>query len=604
MRTAFILFVAFILTGVAGPSAQAQAPAQPVVWVQMVAQPNLQQAEASVRDYGRTFQNVAGFALPSGWYAIALGPYTPDDARTVLQNYRARGAIPADSYVADGHDFGAQFWPVGVASTTPGVVAPAVEAVAPAPAAATPAPAADAAALTALAPTEPAPGASLPDETPMEARAAEAALPLADRQEVQRALTWSGFYASIVDGAFGPGTRASMAAWQKAQGAQPTGILTSAQRKSLLDGYHADQAALGLQNVNDADAGIAIDLPMAMVGFTSYAPPFARYDEKAGSGVQVILLSEPGNSATLSGLYDLLQTLAIVPPSGPRTLTDKMFDITGTGDARHTYTHAEVTGTAVKGYLITYKPEMETRMARVLAAMKTSFKSTGPQALDATMVPLSDAAKQGMVAGLDIRKPVIDRSGFFIDAGGDVLTTTEVLNDCSRITFGDNRVATLAYRDDALGIALLKPRDALSPLAYAGIATTSTRPHSPVAVSGYSYPGALLAATLTLGSFDDDKGLNGEPDLRRLTLSALPGDAGGPVLDAGGALVGMLLPRATDPGKVLPTTVVFAAGSAAIAAAVAGQGATLAAADPQLPLAPEDLAALGARMTVLVSCWH
>jgi peptidoglycan hydrolase-like protein with peptidoglycan-binding domain len=600
MRTAIILFVAFILTGVAGPSAQAQTAPQTVAWVQMVAEPNLQQAEASVRGYARSFQNVAGFALPAGWYAVVLGPYSPDDARTVLQNYRARGAIPADSYIADGHEFGAQFWPAGATTTPDPAATPAPTADAAAPAVATAAAAAPAVATV----TEPAPGASLPDETPAEARAAEAALTLNDRQEVQRALGWNGFYASIIDGAFGPGTRASMAAWQKAQGADPTGILTSAQRKALLDGYHGDEAALGLQNVSDADAGISIDLPMAMVGFASYAPPFARYDEKAGSGVQVLLLSEPGNSATLSGLYDLLQTLAIVPASGPRTLTDKMFDLTGTGDTRHTYAHAEVTGATVKGYLITYKPEMDARMARVLAAMKASFKSTGPQALDATMVPLSAAQKQGMVAGLDIRTPVIARSGFFIDAGGDVLTTTEVLNDCSRITFGNNHAATLAYRDDALGIALLKPQGALSPMAFARVATTATQPHAPVAVAGYSYGGALLAATLTMGTFDDDKGLNGEPDLRRLTMTVLPGDAGGPVLDAGGALVGMLLPRATDPGKVLPASVAFAAGAAPIAAAVAGQGATLAAADPRAPMAPEDLAALGARMTVLVSCWH
>ncbi|MBI1219261.1 MAG: peptidoglycan-binding protein [Rhodobacteraceae bacterium] len=590
MRTAFILFVVFILSSVAGPSAQAQTQGQ--AWVQVVAQPDLQQAEASVRGYAQSFQNVAGFALPSGWYAVVLGPYSPDEARATLLSLRAQGAIPADSYLADGHDFRAQFWPVG-ASAEP--VAP----VDTAPVLTTPIPAAP----VTTAAAEPLPGAGLPDETPTEARAAEAALTMDDRQELQRALAWDGFYNSIIDGDFGPGTRGAMAAWQKAQGADPTGILTTAQRKTILDGYHGDQAALGLQTVADADAGITIDLPMAMVGFTSYAPPFARYDEKAGSGVQVLLLSEPGNSATLSGLYDLLQSLAIVPPTGARTMNERSFDITGTDDTRHTYAHADVVGATVKGYLITYKPQMDAQMARVLAAMKASFHSNGTQALDATMVPLSAAQKQGMVAGLTIRKPVMARSGFFIDAGGDVLTTTEVLNDCSRISFGDDHTATLAYRDDALGIALLKPQDALSPMAYAHVATTAPQPHSPVAVAGFSYAGALMSATLTLGSFDDDKGLNGEADLRRLTMSALPGDAGGPVLDAGGALVGMLLPRATDPGKVLPASVAFAAGATPIAAAVAGQGAILAAADPQPALAPEDLASLGAKMTVLVSCW-
>ncbi len=636
MRTALVLLTAVSLGvagGIAAPAgaqtaggtiaAPGAAPgaAQPLAWVQIEAQPTLQQAQEAAARYAHQFPNVAGFQLPSGWYAIALGPYAADQAPGTLQRLLAAGAVPHDSYVSDAHAYGARFWPtvdapaaqagsavgttVGTGADT-GATTGATTAVAPAETTAAAAPVAPVApAVAAAAPAAPT-AAALPapdTETPAEARQSEALMSADDRMELQRALAWSGQYSGGIDGAFGPGTRNAMAAWQQAQGLEPTGVLTTAQRRTLIDGYHADQAALGLKTVQDDNAGISIDLPGALLDGPVYQPPFAHYAARGDSGVQVVLISQPGGSASLPGLYDRLQQMTIVPAAGPRSLTDRGFDIEGTNDTVHTVIHAEVAGDAVKGWLLSWTPGKEARMARVLAAMRGSFRVTGPQALDATMVPLSPAQKAGMVAGLEPRKPVIARSGFYVDRDGDVLTTTEVLQGCGRVSFGANHTAKVAYRDDALGIALLKPEEPIAPRAVARIATALPVAKAPVAVAGFSYGGVLPQAVLTLGAFDAGTGLNGEADLRRLTLSALPGDVGGPVLDASGALVGMLLPKPAAPGKVLPASVAYAAGAQPIAAAVAGQGATLAAADPAPALAPVDLAALGARMTVLVSCW-
>lgn len=596
MRTAVVFLTAVSLGvagGIAAPAGAQTAggavavpgTAQPMAWVQIEAQPTLQQAQDSAARYAQQFPNVAGFQLPSGWYAIALGPYAADVAPATLQRLLAAGAVPHDSYISDAHDYGTRFWPAGDAG--------AAQAAAPA------TPAAEPAAAAAPLPTLPA----LDTESPAAARQAEALLSADDRMELQRALAWTGQYSGGIDGAFGPGTRNAMAAWQVAQGLAPTGVLTTAQRKTLIDGYRADQAALGLKTVQDDNAGISIDLPTAMLGGPLYQPPFAHYEAKGDSGVQVVLISQPGGSANLPGLYDRLQQMTIVPTTGPRSLTDRSFDIDGVNDQIHTVIHAEVAGDAVKGWLLSYRPGKEAQMARVLAAMRSSFRVTGPQALDATMVPLTSAQKAGMVTGLEPRKPVISRSGFYVDQAGDVLTTTEVLQSCGQVSFGADHKAKVAYRDDALGIALLQPTEPIAPRAYARIATALPVAKAPVAVAGFSYGGVLPQAVLTLGAFDAGTGLNGEADLRRLTLSALPGDVGGPVLDASGALVGMLLPKPADPGKVLPASVSYAAGAQPIAAAVAGQGATLAAADPAPALAPVDLAALGAKMTVLVSCW-
>ena len=109
-----------------------------------------------------------------------------------------------------------------------------------------------------------------------------------------------------------------MSQWQAAQGYDQTGVLTTRQRAELLAAYQAELDALGMQLVRDERAGIEIELPLAMVEFARYEFPFAQYEPVDGSGVQVLLISQEGNEATLGGLYEIMQTLEIVPLEGER----------------------------------------------------------------------------------------------------------------------------------------------------------------------------------------------------------------------------------------------------------------------------------------------
>src|SRR5690606_31007247 len=127
------------------------------------------------------------------------------------------------------------------------------------------------------------------DETPNEARRSEGLLGADERRDLQTALQWEGFYDSAIDGAFGRGTRASMAAWQEANGFDATGILTTRQRAALLAAYNAVLAGLGMETVRDDVAGIEIDLPLAMIGFDMYEPPFAHYGAHDGAKYPKVL---------------------------------------------------------------------------------------------------------------------------------------------------------------------------------------------------------------------------------------------------------------------------------------------------------------------------
>ena len=371
-----ILILVCWLTGV---SLLSPAFAQDKSWLQIEAQPSLNTAMDRARAYSSIFPDVEGYRLKTGWYGIGLGPMTRDAAGARLLDLRRQNLIPADSYISDGKSFADRFWPVGADAATPDVAPPdAAAASAATPDTATPDVAAPA--VPAVQP-EPAAPPPEPEETAKQAKAAEAALPPEDRMAVQDALKWYGFYDGKVDGHIGAGTRTSMAAWQTAQTYDPTGVLTSKQRAELVGGFKSDKAEFGFEQVTEAESGIEITLPMALIGFDRYEPPFVHYTEKNGSALKVLLISEPGGASSLAGLYSILQTLELVPPNGERALKDGAFTIHGANDKIETLAYAASVDGNIKGYLLSWRVSDAARMARVLPVVQNSFRSLGDKAM-------------------------------------------------------------------------------------------------------------------------------------------------------------------------------------------------------------------------------
>ena len=606
-------------------------------WVQVEANATLNTAEDATRRYAGQMDDVAGFRLgASGWYATALGPFTEDEATARLVELRGAGAIPRDAYITDGAAYGQQFFPVGANSLTvpaaPDTVTEtqideAVEEVVED----TPAEAPDAAELAeelpAGTPAEPVAEAPVdepaaeepvapevavvepepipepePEETRQQALQSEGLLNADERKALQVALQWEGFYNSGIDGAFGPGTRGSMAAWQEAKGYEATGVLTTRQRAELIDGYNNTLSSLGLASVTDADAGIEIVMPTAMVDFDRYEAPFAHYT--GDEGVRVVLISQSGGQSTLYGLYDILQSLEVIPTTGERTRGNNDFTINGEDDEIVSYTYATVVNGAVKGYMLVWPKSGDERLlTMVMDAMKSSFTSTGPTALDDN-AGLDEAMQSvDLVSGLEIRRADRAMTGFYVDGTGSVLTTTAAIDQCSQITLDESYPASVTARDDALGVALVKPDQALAPAASAAFLTTDARLKSDVAVAGYSFGGRLSSATLTFGQLADVKGMEGEDNLYRLDLASQDGDAGGPIVTNGGAVIGMLK-SLSDSTRTFPPEVSFAVKSSALTAFLAENGVEPAATDASGDLAPHALAVKAADMAVLVSCWE
>lgn len=571
----------------------ATAQDQDTVWIQIEAQPSLTRAQERIRDYSAALPDVNGFALGGGWYAIALGPYLPDDAREVLRTYRREGQIPRDSYIAYSAGFAQQFWPLGANIRDLPVAQAAAPVDAGQPLAETTDSNADAAA-------QDLPTIITPLETLAEARASEAALSREDRERLQVALKWAGFYDAAIDGAFGRGTRSSMAAWQDANSHATTGILTTAQRKELIAQYNAVLDGLGLKPVRDEAAGIEMSLPTDVVTFSKYSPPFAHYDGSGDINALVLLISQAGDRNTLYGLYDIMQTLEIVPADGPRERRENAFTLVGENATMVSHTEAWLERDEIKGFTLIWPAGDEERRIRLLGEMRSSFSR-----LTGVLDPAAGSDEQSvdLVAGLEVRRPKLARSGFFLDSAGHIVTTSEAITSCSSITIEDEFEADVIYNDPQSGIAILRTKQTLSPSQATILTSRDPRLQTEVAVSGFSYEGILGAPTLTFGTLSDVKGLSGEPGLKRLALNVLPGDAGGPVFDDAGAVMGMLLPDLQGE-RQLPEDVSFAIDAATIQKVAQAAGLSPDTSGRAGLIAPEDLTLEAQGMTVLVSCWE
>ena len=543
------------------------AHAQGSSWVQVEARPNAASAQERAEFYASGLPDVQGYRLSSGWYAIALGPYSEAEAINVLSQLRAAGRIPRDSFLANGSNFRTQFF-----AGTPGTAA--IETV-----------------VTPLVAGE---------ETEAEARASERQLSREERALVQVALRWEGVYSSAIDADFGPGTRRAMAAWQQQNGFEATGVMTTKQRQDMLTAYSDAVRALDMTPTIETNAGIEIELPRGLVTFDGYEAPFAKFRATTDDGVQVLLISQEGDRARLAALYEVMQTLEIVPLDGARALRRNDFTLTGANDEIISHTYARLDGGAIKGFSLIWPADDPKRQRLALQAMQETFLP-----IDGVLQDSVGSGEQSidLVSGLAIRRPERARSGFYVDASGAVLTTASAVNQCSRVTVGEDIMMSVGAVDDALGVAYLTPQSAIAPLATARLANVEPRLQSDIAVAGFSFGGVLTLPSLTYGTFSDVKGLDGDMRVQRLDVASEAGDAGGPVFEASGAVMGMLL-DSEDGARQLPGNVAFALDASVLSEFLAANGVALPASVVDDAMAPEDLTLLAADMTVLVSCWN
>mgnify|MGYP000455709125 CR=1 FL=1 len=129
---------------------------------------------------------------------------------------------------------------------------------------------------------------------------------------------------------------------------------------------HTEELSIGNRLPGRIVEIIDIDLPLGLVSFKGYEPPFVHYEARDGSGYQVLLISRQGDAKTLVALVDRLQALAVMPMGAEKSLKKSSFTLSAANDQSAAYAQADLSGGLIKGFVLIWPKTEEERAGRVL----------------------------------------------------------------------------------------------------------------------------------------------------------------------------------------------------------------------------------------------
>ena len=575
----FIVAAIFVLVSFAPVSAQSNRG----TWIQVETLDTQDEAIARILAYKTFLPSTSGFMTEGGKYAVLVGPFTSLEGQFLLSQFRQTGLIPPDSFVSSTEEFAGQFYPEQEAAeqdppkqTQPDTLVIVDE--------------------------NGNPQMRSGEETAAQARTSERLLSKDEKKLLQLALQDGGHYSGAIDGLYGRGTRASMKRWQAANFYEQTGVLTTLQRQELLDQYYAILSELGMERVVDRKAGIAMEMPTAVVKFDGYTAPFAHYRSVDGGVAELHLISQPGDRTSLYALYDVMQSLSIVPIDGHRKKNRNNFILTGQNDEITSHTEAYLSGGQIKGFTLVWPAQRADQAERLIERLSASFETTLrilPKGQGTSVEPGQDS-----MGGLSLRKATAIVSGAFINDAGTVLTSSAITEQCEKISVLDDVDYAIVAHSAELGVSVLEPKTPVSPLGFGKIKAVPNRSDTSVSLAGYSFGGILSAPTMTHGRIVSTTGLDGEAHLDRLEMTHFASDAGGPVLGTSGDIVGVLNGRDTSSERQLPAEVSFMTDNSALAIYLKDAGVDHTLSIVQSTKSAIEIAKDAREMTVWVSCWE
>jgi S1-C subfamily serine protease len=209
-----------------------------------------------------------------------------------------------------------------------------------------------------------------------------------------------------------------------------------------------------------------------------------------------------------------------------------------------------------------------------------------------------------------VRRSVSTGSGIAITQGGLVLTNEHVVKQCDayQVILGTRTLkATLKAADADKDLALLATEESF-PLAAAVRRDAAPRLGEPVAVIGYPLVQVLSAQpNVSFGHINSTVGLKGNPEQMQIDVPIQRGSSGGPVFDAAGQVIGIVVSK-LDALKLakrtgdLPQNINFAIRGDVVQSFLKAQRVDFAASSASARLENTEIARRGTALTVIVRC--
>lgn len=399
--------------------------------------------------------------------------------------------------------------------------------------------------------------------------------PDADRRFLQAALVWSGDYVGLTDGDWGARSAAALEAWaaREAGGAARSPEALRPLLMPLVEEVWSD----GWGVINLEDVGLSVALPSALLG------PMVE----VGAGLEARSL---GDDLVFRVLFDdvagtwAMHDWMAANHAGPEEFYasdrgDRMVSAATLGNGKRVYLRSALMDGFVLSMQVIAEPWQRGRLELIASTMQWGrapdlwpapggpldlMLSAEPPAASPPPAAVASAAPpavgSGAMNGARARPssaalapaagpPLATGTGFFVN-NTDIVTAAHVIEGCGSLWLEEDGAALAAIAaDPVLDLAVLSSARRSTrwlPLAV----QAGPRLGEPVFALGFPYAGTELMADQGLSVTGGNVSAlpRSEDAGARVMVSApvQPGNSGGPLLGASGAVLGVVVSRADD----------------------------------------------------------
>ena len=377
-----------------------------------------------------------------------------------------------------------------------------------------------------------------------------------EKRTLQAALAFSGDYVGLLDGAWGKGSQRALEAYSLRSAG--TNKPSFGDVLPVLKEFEAERQSGGWETFyfNATDTSYAHPSNILFQDQSANAVRYTNADDRLS-----LVIDIADFAGTLS-IHDYLMSVGLTYPERYQSVKpNRLVTAVTLPNGLTGYARSDLFDGAFLTFTIVSREEHKTRVALMAGSIQRG-RGLGlelpPQGLLAGMIqiPLArqDPPNQSERRPTETLQPLQPASqgkiigtgtGFFIN-NTDIVTAEHVVSGCAWLSLKDGSPLTLIQSNDDLDLAVMSSTKRsnvwleLSSDVNAHLGET-------VMALGYPYLGTLeQGLTVTGGNVSALQDINGSKDRVMISAPVQPGNSGGPLVNARGAVIGVVVSRVDD----------------------------------------------------------